>query len=420
MLSYDVDGAGPKSARSFLYDLENRPIGIFNGGQYASFAYGPDGERASKTIYGGATTHFLGNDSELRFDGQNLGGLLASTIHADVRREGGATDYQVKDHLASNRLTIRHLSGSSVLPHDYGPYGQPLANATSIIAQGKGYINERYDAETGLQYLHARYYDPDLGRFLSPDWYAPWKRGVGTNRYAYSFNDPINMTDPNGHATFNSGTTFGNTTIYAGTDPNAPVWRGNDGITVNNPQPIPGQRPTIHRWENIFGTFVVARYPNGAQVGLSSALGLGFGVHSGGSGSYIVPFSGSLGTWSHGAYLKRNNINLTDANIVYILTGHGYGNALPGDSEWNFIYSNPGSLDTLLDIAVAQGNITYRGPPSNPTGLVVYGTASHIVGWNRYGQETNTYVIYANAVGPTEPGVILDEQDFVVTNMFPK
>jgi RHS repeat-associated protein len=220
-----VDGAEPKSARSFLYDLENRPIGIFNGGQYASFAYGPGHvwwrsrgarahERSSKTIYGGAITHFLGNDSELRIDQQNLGGLLASTIHADVRREGGATDYQVKDHLASNRLTIRHLSGSSVLPHDYAPYGQPLANATSIIAQGKGYINERYDAETGLQYLHARYYDPELGRFLTPDWWDPWQQGVDFNRYAYAGNDPINFSDPNGHLFDENGTYL---TVAAGT-----------------------------------------------------------------------------------------------------------------------------------------------------------------------------------------------------------
>ncbi len=34
------------------------------------------------------------------------------------------------------------------------------------VANGRGYINERFDPETGLQYLHARYYDPNLGRFL--------------------------------------------------------------------------------------------------------------------------------------------------------------------------------------------------------------------------------------------------------------
>jgi RHS repeat-associated protein len=53
--------------------------------------------------------------------------------------------------------------------------------------------------ETGLQYLHAGNYDPQLGRFLSPATWDPTLPGVGTNRYAYSGNDPVNMMDPGGH-----------------------------------------------------------------------------------------------------------------------------------------------------------------------------------------------------------------------------
>jgi RHS repeat-associated protein len=64
---------------------------------------------------------------------------------------------------------------------------------------GKAYIGERYDPETGLQYLHARYYDPNLGRFLSSDTWDPTIPGVDINRYAYSMNDPINGSDPGGH-----------------------------------------------------------------------------------------------------------------------------------------------------------------------------------------------------------------------------
>lgn len=35
--------------------------------------------------------------------------------------------------------------------------------------------------------------------FIQPDWLDPTTPGVGTNRYAYSFNDPVNNSDPNGN-----------------------------------------------------------------------------------------------------------------------------------------------------------------------------------------------------------------------------
>ena len=37
-------------------------------------------------------------------------------------------------------------------------------------------------------------------RFISPDTMDPTMPGVGTNRYAYSQNDPVNKSDPNGHS----------------------------------------------------------------------------------------------------------------------------------------------------------------------------------------------------------------------------
>jgi hypothetical protein len=39
-----------------------------------------------------------------------------------------------------------------------------------------------------------------LGRFISPDWWDPSDPGVGTDRYGYSLGDPVNKSDPNGHA----------------------------------------------------------------------------------------------------------------------------------------------------------------------------------------------------------------------------
>jgi RHS repeat-associated protein len=85
--------------------------------------------------------------------------------------------------------------GSSNEYADYGPYGAPAGTPLN----GRAYINERFDPETGLQYLHARYLDPKLGRFLSPDTWDPTLPGVDYNRYAYAGNDPINASDPTGH-----------------------------------------------------------------------------------------------------------------------------------------------------------------------------------------------------------------------------
>jgi RHS repeat-associated protein len=150
-------------------------------------------------VNGGTTIYYLGGEADITFNSVTPSGLLSSQIHADVRREGTQTLYLIKDHLASNRLTIPQ-SAAALQSHAYGPYGNPRITNAATVPTGRGYINERFDPETGLQYLHARYYDPDLGRFLSPDWWDPWQQGVDFNRYAYAGNDPINFSDPNGHA----------------------------------------------------------------------------------------------------------------------------------------------------------------------------------------------------------------------------
>src|SRR6185312_7879721 len=65
--------------------------------------------------------------------------------------------------------------------------------------ESKSYIGERTDPEDGLTYLHARYYDASLGRFLQPDWWDVTDTGVGTNRYSYVGGDPVDGSDRNGH-----------------------------------------------------------------------------------------------------------------------------------------------------------------------------------------------------------------------------
>ena len=61
----------------------------------------------------------------------------------------------------------------------------------------RGYV---YDEETGFYYLQSRYYNPEVGRFISSDVLLSTGQGVlGHNAYAYCLNNPVNMDDHDGN-----------------------------------------------------------------------------------------------------------------------------------------------------------------------------------------------------------------------------
>ena len=78
----------------------------------------------------------------------------------------------------------------------YRPYGDEVVG-NSEHEESHGYIGERRDP-SGLSYLHARFYDPDIGRFINPDPSNPMDQGVGLNLYAYASNNPITLVDTAG------------------------------------------------------------------------------------------------------------------------------------------------------------------------------------------------------------------------------
>ncbi len=105
-----------------------------------------------------------------------------------------------RDQLASVRL-ITGADGAADKRTIYHPFGETRDWISDAAAaeETKGFIGERYDADAGLQYLNARYYDPELGLFIQPDWFDVNELGVGTNRYSYAFNGPVNASDPSGN-----------------------------------------------------------------------------------------------------------------------------------------------------------------------------------------------------------------------------
>jgi RHS repeat-associated protein len=124
---------------------------------------------------------------------------------------GGRRHFHL-DHLGTPRL-ITSDNGQLVSYHDYYPFGDEKSSYWQEVAGGfdreepmKFTGHERdyalgMGAEDGhaVDYMHARYYSPTGGRFLSPDPLGGHMEDPQTlNRYAYAGNNPITLTDPTG------------------------------------------------------------------------------------------------------------------------------------------------------------------------------------------------------------------------------
>ena len=90
-------------------------------------------------------------------------------------------------------IGLTNDSGAWVEKYAYTLYGKPAAAST--VGNPYMYTGRRLDAETGLYYYRARYYDPHMRRFIETD---PIGYAGGMNLYAYVDNNPVNLIDPYG------------------------------------------------------------------------------------------------------------------------------------------------------------------------------------------------------------------------------
>lgn len=203
--SYDLNGNQTQrytSAildREIAYDNDNRPVTVTQGSSTVTYLYGPDGERLKKLTASGTTLYLP--EAE-----QDPAGGWTTYPAPEVKYAAGAQNILHRDHLSSVRR-ITDATGTLTRSSVYKPYGEQVKTVLAALSpsEPKGWIGEISDHETGLTYLHARYYDANLGRFLSPDWWEASDPGVGTDRYGYTMGDPVNKSDPNGHCTRNVG-----------------------------------------------------------------------------------------------------------------------------------------------------------------------------------------------------------------------
>ena len=118
-------------------------------------------------------------------------------------RYSGANYYYLRN-AQNDIIGIADATGNVVVEYTYDAWGNPLT-VTGSKASTLGTYNPLryrsyfYDTETGLYYLQSRYYDPEMGRFISADGYVATGQGIiGNNMYAYCGNNPTNRYDESG------------------------------------------------------------------------------------------------------------------------------------------------------------------------------------------------------------------------------
>ena len=142
-------------------------------------------------------------------------------IDGKLRSKSGNTfRYFLTDHLGST-VALTDSSGTIVSSTTYDSFGNAAPKqATGSAASGTGnaassagkatpniaasyrYTGREYDADTGLYYYRNRWYDPEIGRFISED--PIGFAGGDINLYGYVWNNPQSWTDPSGNSACDS------------------------------------------------------------------------------------------------------------------------------------------------------------------------------------------------------------------------
>jgi RHS repeat-associated protein len=144
-----------------------------------------------------------------------LGNVRVATIQDRVHTSGEherKTIYHLTDHLSGAAIDLTQDGGIEQYS-DYLPFGEErIRHKLTDVANQFLFAGKELDAETGLQYFEARYYDSALRRFTEQDPIV-WSLGTSShtlqylidpqqlNAYSYVGNRPVIYVDPSGKVT---------------------------------------------------------------------------------------------------------------------------------------------------------------------------------------------------------------------------
>jgi len=205
--NYDLDGfLTTKTDGSDMtqYDYSSRgelQSVTLPDGMLIEYVHDPVGRRIAKRVDGVTLEKYLwqGLTRLLAvYDGSD--NLIMRFEYADGRlpvamTTGGATYYLSYDQVGSLRV-VADASGNVVKRIDYDSFGNIINDTNPLFDIRFGFAGGLHDRDTGLVRFGFRDYDPDVGRWTAKD--PLFFSGADSDLYRYVFNDPINLTDPEG------------------------------------------------------------------------------------------------------------------------------------------------------------------------------------------------------------------------------
>ena len=137
--------------------------------------------------------------------------MLNKLVGFTYNKGGKVSNYIYRRNIQGDIIGIYDSLGNEVGGYAYDAYGKCYVKykdnsseeeKTILNTNPFRYRGYYYDKETGLYYLNARYYDPSIGRFISPDVLSILDETKGQinglNLYMYCNNNPIMYVDPSG------------------------------------------------------------------------------------------------------------------------------------------------------------------------------------------------------------------------------
>ena len=215
-ITYDTNG-NMQTYNGWTYTWQNTTLtGASNADNTISYQYNDNNIRTSKTVNGVTTNYTLDSNNNVTSETNGTdtidytydsnGSLVYMTLNGTI--------YYYEKNLQGDIIGLVDSNNNEVVTYTYDSWGKLLSIGGSLastvgVMNPYRYRGYRYDTETGMYYLQSRYYNPDIGRFISKDdpSFDQGTNAVSVNLYAYCGNDVVMYFDPTGSILKLNGTT---------------------------------------------------------------------------------------------------------------------------------------------------------------------------------------------------------------------